>query len=159
MGPGCQRSQYSRRLGGHVPKPIVYVVGTGGTIASRYVAKEGKVSAGASAEDLVANVPDIAAYAQIRAVEHSNVTSDIIDTPTIVALGKRVRDLLAREDVAGVVVTHGTATLEETAYFLDLTLGSEKPVVLTGAMRNLVEKDADGPRNILYSTILAAHPE
>ena len=140
-------------------KPLVYIVGTGGTIASRYVAKEGKVSGGASAEDLVASVPELSDIAEINAVEHSNVTSDIIDTPTIVALGKRVRELLARDETAGVVVTHGTATLEETAYFLDVTLGTDKPVVLTGAMRNLVEKDADGPRNILYSTIVAAQPD
>jgi len=97
--------------------------------------------------------------AEVRTVEHSNVTSDIIDTPTIVALGRRVREVLAREETAGVVITHGTATLEETAYFLDLTLGTDKPVVLTGAMRNLVEPDADGPRNILYSAIVAAHPD
>lgn len=140
-------------------KPVVHVVTTGGTIASRYVAKEGRVVAGASADELVASSPEISDIAEVRAVEHSNVTSDIIDTPTIVALGKRVRSLLERDETAGVVVTHGTATLEETAYFLDLTLGSDKPVVVTGAMRNLVDRDADGPRNLLYSTIVAAHPE
>jgi L-asparaginase len=140
-------------------KPIIYVVGTGGTIASRYVASKGNVVAGASMEELAASVPGLSDIAEVRTVEHSNVTSDIIDTPTIVALGRRVRELLAREETAGVVITHGTATLEETAYFLDLTLGSDKPVVLTGAMRNLVEPDADGPRNILYSAIVAAHPD
>jgi len=77
----------------------------------------------------------------------------------VVELGRLVRKLLAEEDVVGAVITHGTATLEETAYFLDLTLDQEKPVVLTGAMRNLSEPDADGPRNILYSVMTAAHPE
>jgi L-asparaginase len=142
-----------------VAKPVVYVVGTGGTIASRYVPKEGRVVSGASTEELVASIPEIADIVEARAVEHSNVTSDIIDTPTIVALGKRVRALLAGDETAGVVITHGTATLEETAYFLDLTVGGDKPVVLTGAMRNLVDRDADGPRNLLYSAIVAAHPE
>lgn len=140
-------------------QPIVYVVATGGTIASRYVAKEGEVSSGATAEEMVASIPELADIAEIRALQHSNVTSDIIDTPTIVELGRLVRSLLAKNETSGVVVTHGTATMEETAYFLDLTLDTEKPVVLTGAMRNLVEKDADGPRNILYSSIVAAHPE
>jgi L-asparaginase len=142
-----------------VARPVIWVVGTGGTIASRYLAKSGEVVAGASAKELAATVPELAEIAEIRAVEHSNVTSDVIDTPTIVELGKVLRKLLVRKETAGVVVTHGTATLEETAYFLDLTLGTEKPVVITGAMRNLVEKDADGPRNILYSAIVAAHPE
>lgn len=140
-------------------RPIVYIVGTGGTIASKYVAREGTVVAGASVEELAAAAPELAQIAEIRAVEHSNVTSDLIDTPTIVALGRLLRRLVAEPQTAGVVVTHGTATLEETAYFLDLTLGTDKPVVVTGAMRNLVEKDADGPRNILLSAIVAAHPE
>lgn len=140
-------------------KPVVYVIGTGGTIASNYLASEGKLVASASADDLVATVPEIAEFADIRAVEHSNITSDLMDIPTVVELGRLVRKVLAEDDVAGVVVTHGTATMEESAYFLDLTLDQEKPVVFTGAMRNLVERDADGPRNILYSTITAAHPD
>ncbi|MCG8544618.1 MAG: asparaginase [Alphaproteobacteria bacterium] len=140
-------------------KPIVYVIGTGGTIASNYLASNAKLVASASADDLVATVPEIAEFAEIRSVEHSNITSDLMDTPTVVALGKRLRKVLAEDNVAGAVVTHGTATMEETSYFMDLTLDQEKPVVFTGAMRNLVERDADGPRNILYSAITAAHPE
>jgi len=140
-----------------MPKPLIHIVGTGGTIASRYVAKDGTIVAPASVGELAASVPGLADIAEVRGVQHSNVTSDIIDRPTIVALGKVVRKLLADDATTGVVITHGTATLEETAYFLDLTLDSEKPVVITGAMRNAVEPDADGPRNILYSTIVAAH--
>jgi len=140
-------------------KPVICIVGTGGTIASRYVAKEGKVVSGATAAELTATVPEIADFAQVRAVEHSNVTSDVIDTPTIVELGRLVRRLVADPEIAGIVVTHGTATMEETAYFLDLTLATDKPVVITGAMRNIVDRDADGPRNILLSAMVAAHPE
>lgn len=140
-------------------KPVLYIVATGGTIASRYNPKTGELVAAASAEDLAATVPGIAEFAEIRALQHSNVTSDIIDTPTVFRLRDVLRDALADDRVAGAVVTHGTATLEETAYLLDLTLGSEKPVVLTGAMRNIIEKDADGPRNILYSAFVALHPD
>jgi L-asparaginase len=140
-------------------KPVVYIVATGGTIASRYNAKTGELVAAASAEELAATVAGITEFAEVRALQHSNVTSDIIDTPTVFRLRDVLRDVLAGDRVAGAVVTHGTATLEETAYFLDLTLGSEKPVVVTGAMRNIIEKDADGPRNIFYSAMVALHPD
>ena len=70
-----------------------------------------------------------------------------------------LRRVLRDENVAGAVVTHGTATLEETAYLMDLTLGTENPVVFTGAQRNFDEKDADGPCNLLYSIMVAAHPK
>lgn len=140
-------------------RPIIYIVATGGTIASKYLANAGEVVAGASVEELALTVPELQEVAEVRTIQHSNVTSDVIDTPTIVELGRLLRKLLTERETAGVVVTHGTATMEETAYFLDLTLGTDKPVVITGAMRNLVERDADGPRNILYSVITAAHPE
>ena len=140
-------------------EPIVYVIATGGTIASNYVPSDGKLVAPASADDLVATVPEITEFAEIRSVQHSNITSDLMDTPTVVELGRLVRKLLGEDKVAGVVITHGTATLEETAYFLDLTVDQDKPIVLTGAMRNLSERDADGPRNILYSTMTAVHPD
>jgi L-asparaginase len=66
--------------------------------------------------------------------------------------------VLADPAVAGAVITHGTATLEETAYMMDLLVDSPKPIVVTGAQRNFDEKDADGPRNILYAIMVAADP-
>jgi hypothetical protein len=101
-------------------------VATGGTIASKYLASSGQVVAGASVEELASTVPELLDIAELRTIQHSNVTSDVIDTPTIVELGRLLRKLLAQNETAGVVVTHGTATLEETAYFLDLTLNTEK---------------------------------
>ena len=139
-------------------KPIVWVVGTGGTIASKYDATLGGHVAAASAEELVANVPALAAVADIRACEHSRVNSAVIDTPTVFGLIDTLRALLMDDAVSGAVVTHGTATLEETAYLLDLTVGSDKPIVVTGAQRDFDEKDADGPRNILYAAMIAADP-
>lgn len=140
-------------------KPIICVVGTGGTIASKYDASIGGHVAAASASNLVEAMPEIADVAEIRAVEHSNVNSARMDLRTSFGLRDTLRRVLRDETVAGAVVTHGTATLEETAYLMDLTLGTDKPVVFTGAQRNFDEKDADGPRNLLYSTMVAAHPK
>lgn len=139
-------------------KPIVCVVGTGGTIASRYDAAIGGHTSAATARDLVAGVQGLADSAEIRVVEHSNINSALMDTATAFGLRNTLRDVLLDEAVAGVVVTHGTATLEETAYLMDLTLHTDKPVVVTGAQRNFDAQDADGPRNLLYGVRVAADP-
>ncbi len=138
---------------------IISIIGTGGTIASKYDPNIGGHVSAASAEDMVKAVPELSEIAEIRIVNHSNINSSRIDTPTVFSLRETLRKELADDRVAGAVVTHGTATLEETAYLMDLTLGNEKPVVITGAQRNFDEKDADGPRNLLYAVKVAAHPE
>lgn len=140
-------------------KPLACVVGTGGTIASKFDSALGGHVSAASAQDLVAAVPELAEVADIRVVEHSNINSALMDTPTAFGLRDTLRRVLKDDAVAGIVVTHGTATLEETAYLMDLTLGSGKPVVMTGAQRNFDEKDPDGPRNLLYSVRVAVHPD
>ncbi len=139
-------------------KPRIHVVNTGGTIASRYSAQAGGWVSEANAADLVATLPEISEHAELRLVEHSQVNGFRIDTPTVVALAHRVRALVARDDVDGVVVTHGTATLEETAYLLDLMVGSDKPVVITGAQRRFDDAGADGPMNLYCSVRVAADP-
>ena len=140
-------------------KPSVAIVTTGGTISSKYDTRGGENVPAAGAEELVASVPELGGAAEVRVVEHSNVTSDVMETATAFGLRDRLRGILADEATAGAVITHGTATMEETAYLLDLTLGGEKPVVITGAMRNSVARDADGPRNIFYAAKIAAAPE
>lgn len=140
-------------------KPLVYVVGTGGTIASKFDVKIGGHVSAASVQDLAAAVPELPGVAEIKMLEHSNINSALMDTRTAFTLRDTLNKVLKDENVAGVVVTHGTATLEETAYLMDLTLGSDKPVVFTGAQRNFDEKDPDGPRNLLYAAMIAAHPE
>jgi len=139
-------------------KPIVCVVGTGGTIASKYDVNLGGHTSAASAQDLVAAIPEIAQVAEVRVVEHSNINSALMDTATAFALRTSVERALAGDAVSGAVVTHGTATLEETAYLLDLTVASDKPIVVTGAQRNFDEADADGPRNLLYAVLVASSP-
>lgn len=139
-------------------KPVICIVGTGGTIASRFDPAIGGHVSAASARDLVEAVPELSEIAEIRVVEHSNINSALMDTQTAFALRDTLRRVLADDAVAGAVVTHGTATLEESAYLMDLTLGSDKPVVFTGAQRNADEKDPDGPRNLLYAAMIAADP-
>jgi len=89
----------------------------------------------------------------------SNVPSGYMDPPRWVELEKAVAAALAKPEVAGVIVSHGTDTLEETAYFLDLTVKSDKPVVLIGAQRSASESDFDGPRNLLNAARICVAPE
>jgi len=146
------------KSGKAMTKPRICVVGTGGTIASQYDARVGGHVSAASARDLVDAVPELARIADLRVVEYVNVNSALMDVPTAFGLRDVLRKALADGATAGAVVTHGTATLEETAYLMDLTLGCDNPVVVTGAQRNFDEPDADGPRNLLYGTMVAADP-
>lgn len=129
--------------------PIVVLVATGGTIAMKIdPVKKAPVPA-ISGEDIVATVPEITKVARIEVQNVSNVPSDYMDPERWVALTATVTAALARQEVAGVIVSHGTDTLEETAWFLDLVIKGEKPIVLIGAQRNASESDFDGPRNLL----------
>lgn len=82
-----------------------------------------------------------------------------MDAERWAGLQKAVVEALNRSDVAGVIVSHGTDTLEETAYFLDLTVQSEKPIILIGAQRNASEKDFDGPRNLYNAARICVSPD
>jgi L-asparaginase len=139
--------------------PKVAVLSTGGTIASRYDPVKGGYVAALSGEDLVAAVPAIKNIAQIQVEQIFNISSSDITPETWLRLAGRVNELLARPDIAGIVVTHGTNTLEETAYFMDLTTVSTKPVVLVGAQRPASDPDSDGPRNLLNAVRVAIAPE
>src|SRR5712692_1986635 len=138
--------------------PVVSLIATGGTIAMKIdPVKKAPVPA-ISGEDLVATVPEIAQVARVEVQNLSNVPSDYMDPDRWVQLQKAVSESLAQKEVAGVIVSHGTDTLEETAWFLDLTVDSEKPVVLIGAQRNASEKDFDGPRNLLNAARICVAP-
>ncbi len=102
-----------------------------------------------SGEDLVSAVPKLKDIATIQVTEFSNVPSDYMGPDRWPALARRIDAILADPDIRGAIVLHGTDTLDQTAYFLDLTLTSRKPVVLVGAQRNASDADADGPRNLL----------
>src|SRR5690242_5644245 len=138
--------------------PVVRLIATGGTIAMKIdPVKKAPVPA-ISGEDLIATVPEIGKVARIEVQNLSNVPSDYMDPDRWIELQKAVTESLARPEVAGVIVSHGTDTLEETAWFLDLTVDSDKPVVLIGAQRNASEKDFDGPRNLLNAARICVAP-
>src|SRR4030081_2675036 len=139
--------------------PIVAVLSTGGTIASKQNPSKGGYETALTGEDLVAAVPAIRKVAQIRVEQISNISSSDITPEIWMRLARRVNDLLAMPNIAGVVVTHGTNTLEETAYFLDLTTTGSKPVILVGAQRPASDSDADGPRNLLDAIRVAVSPD
>jgi L-asparaginase len=139
-------------------KPVVRLIATGGTIAMKIdPVKKAPVPA-ISGEDLVATVPEIAQVARVEVENLANVPSDYMDPDRWVQLQRSVTQALARPEVAGVIVSHGTDTLEETGWFLDLTVESQKPVVLIGAQRNASERDFDGPRNLLNAARICVDP-
>lgn len=139
--------------------PVVKLIATGGTIAMKIdPVKKAPVPA-ISGEDLISTVPEIADLAKIEVENLSNIPSDYMTPASWIGLQKAVEGALARPEVAGVIVSHGTDTLEESAYFLDLTVESDKPIVLIGAQRNASEKDFDGPRNLLNATRICISTE
>ena len=138
--------------------PGVAILSTGGTIASVYDAARGGFAPALSGEELVRAVPGLDTIARVEVVQVANVASTNMTPALWMEVYRRAADMLALPDVVGVVVTHGTDTLEETAYFLDLVVGSEEPVVVVGAQRAASEPDADGPRNLRDAILTAVSP-
>ena len=139
--------------------PKVAVLSTGGTIASKQDPLKGGYVPALSGEELVAAVPAIKKIAQIQVEQISNIPSPDMTPEIWLRLAGRVNELLAKPEIVGIVVTHGTDTLEETAYFLDLTTVSVKPVILVGAQRPASDPDSDGPRNLLDAVRVAIASE
>ncbi|MFV8817608.1 type II asparaginase [Haliea sp. E17] len=142
-------------------KPNIVILATGGTIAGRGESgTRASYNAGeVGVETLVGAVPQLAELARVRGEQVANVGSQDMSDAIWLQLAARVNAVLAEEDVAGVVITHGTDTIEETAYFLNLVVHSKKPVVLTAAMRPATALSADGPLNIYNAVAVAADPE
>jgi L-asparaginase type II len=143
--------------------PKVLLIATGGTIAGVQDAPGslGSYRAGTlTAEQIIASVPELSKHAQIETEQFSNVPSTSITPAQWLALSKRIEKVLKdRDDLAGVVVTHGTDRLEETAFFLYLTVRSNKPVVVVGAQRPATGISPDGPINLLSAVRVAAAPQ
>ncbi len=134
----------------------VVVFTTGGTIAMKYDEGKGGLVPAVSGEDLARAVPGLEKLAQIEVREFSNVASCNMSPQRMFELSKVIAKALDEPDVVGAVVTHGTDTLEETAYLLDLLHDSDKPICVVGAMRGASDISADGPANIYCAVQVAA---
>jgi len=129
---------------------------TGGTIAMIEDPVTQTVKPVENATDLVGAIPKLKDVARVSVEAFSNIPSPHLTPEQLTDLGRAVKERLSRPDVDGIVVTHGTDTLEETAFYLDLILPPGKPVIVTGAMRSSNELGADGPLNLLNSVRTAA---
>lgn len=138
-------------------KPTIYILATGGTIAgSGSGALDTSYTSGTVTVDkLIAAVPEINKIATIKGEQISNIGSQEMNNEVWFKLANRVNELLTSGKADGVVITHGTDTMEETAYFLNLVVKSDKPIVMVGAMRNSGSLSADGPLNI-YNAVNVA---
>lgn len=139
--------------------PTCVLLATGGTIAMKNDPVSHAPVPAVSGEELLASVPQIGDIAHIEVNNLSNIPSAYMDEGHWAALQRAAAAALARPEVAGVIVSHGTDTLEETAYFLDLTVASDKPIILIGAQRNGSDFDFDGPRNLINAAKVCAAPD
>ena len=148
-------------LATQAPLPKVLVIGTGGTISGEQE-QPGTLTGyemKRSANDLVRAVPVIAQYADVETEEFARISSPTITPEHWVKLANRINQVFKeRPELSGIVVTHGTARLEETAFFLYLTVKSDRPVVLAAAQRPATGISADGPLNVLSAIRVAASP-
>ncbi len=141
--------------------PKIKVLATGGTIAGAQAsqADAGYKSGSFSVDDLIKAVPQLKNIAELSGEQVANIGSQTMNHEVWLKLGTRVNEVLKSDEVDGVVITHGTDTMEETAYFLSLVVKSDKPVVLVGSMRPATAISADGPINLYNGVALAGSAE
>jgi L-asparaginase len=142
-------------------KPKVKVLATGGTIAGAQASSSevGYKSGTFSVDDLIKAVPPLKDLAELSGEQVANIGSQTMNHDVWLKLAKRINEVLKDGSTDGIVITHGTDTLEETAYFLSLVVKSDKPVVLVGSMRPATAISADGPANLYNAVALAVSPE
>lgn len=142
-------------------KPNIVILATGGTIAGAAATgtQSGYTSGAVTIDAMVAAVPGIKDLANIKGEQVSNVGSQDMSFDIMLKVAKRINELLPTSDVDGIVITHGTDTMEETAFFLNLVVKSDKPVVMVGSMRPSTAVSADGPLNLYNGVGVAIDPK
>jgi len=146
--------------GAQARKPRVVIVATGGTIAgsAESTTAAGYKSGAVAVDVLIAAVPQMKSFADVSGVQVASIGSQDMNDEVWLKLAAEVNRLAAQPDVDGIAITHGTDTMEETAYFLNLVVKTDKPVVLTGSMRPSTSLSADGPLNIYNAVGVASDP-
>jgi L-asparaginase len=140
-------------------KPNIMILATGGTIAGKGTGTgAGYTSGQFNVEDLISAAPGLEQIANLKGEQVANIGSQDMNDQVWLKLANRVNELLASNNVDGIVITHGTDTMEETAFFLNLVVKSDKPVVLVGSMRPATAISADGPGNLFDGVAVAADP-
>ena len=142
-------------------KTHIVVIGTGGTIAGRGTSSINTSAYACSVlsiGEVLSGIPEVGSIARVSAEQLMQIGSENFSSDHLLTLGKRIDTLLKQHDVDGIVVTHGTDTIDETAYFLHLTLKSPKPVVVVGSMRPPSSLSADGPLNLYNAIRVASSP-
>jgi L-asparaginase len=141
-------------------KSNIVILATGGTIAGAAATgtQAGYTSGAVTIDAMIAAVPGIKDMANIKGEQISNVGSQDMSFDIMLSLAKRINELMTRADVDGIVVTHGTDTMEETAFFLNLVVKGDKPVVMVGSMRPSTAVSADGPLNLYNAVGVATDP-
>jgi L-asparaginase len=142
-------------------KPNIVILATGGTIAGAAATgtQSGYTSGAVKIDTMIAGVPGITDLANLKGEQISNVGSQDMSFDILVKVAKRINELANSSDVDGFVITHGTDTMEESAFFLNLTVRTDKPVVLVGSMRPSTAVSADGPLNLYEAVATAADPK
>jgi L-asparaginase len=142
-------------------KPNIVILATGGTIAGAAATgtQSGYTSGAVGIDTMIAGVPGIRDLANIKGEQISNVGSQDMSFEILLKVAKRINELTKSADVDGIVITHGTDTMEESAYFLNLTVKTDKPVVMVGSMRPSTAVSADGPLNLFNAVGVAGDPK
>jgi L-asparaginase len=141
--------------------PRVIILATGGTIAGAGASADraGYTAGKIPIDDLIGTIPSVKKIASITGEQIASVGSQDMTIEVWKKLAIRANEIFAKNEADAIVVTHGTDTQEETAYFLDLVIPSDKPVVLTGSMRPATAISADGPKNLYDAITVAIHPD
>jgi L-asparaginase len=142
-------------------KPNIVILATGGTIAGAAASgtQSAYTSGAVSIDAMLKAVPGIEKLANIKGEQISNVGSQDMSFDILLKVAKRINELTSTSAVDGIVITHGTDTMEESAFFLNLTVKTDKPVVMVGSMRPSTAVSADGPLNLYNAVAVAADPQ